>query len=245
MAINPAIPAPGTSATNARETARKTIQEASAKGEPSFRYMLASATLESGMRPGAEAPNSSAAGLYQFTQSTWLSMVRDHGPKHGLGDLAKAVKTAADGSVTVEDADLRGKILALRRDATLSAAMTAEYAKQNSAYLEARLGRPANDVDLYAAHFFGPAGAVRLLRAVAADGGSPAADLLKGAARSNPAMFYEANGKTKSAQTVFASLAQRLHEAGSAVRVAGATGEPHAGNARLIAQLPAAGAGPG
>jgi Transglycosylase SLT domain len=235
MKTPPPIPLPGASATGPRGTSPKTEQAAPAG--PSFRYLLATAKLESGMRPNAVSRNSTAAGLYQFTQSTWLSMIRDHGAKYGLADMAKAVKTSPDGSVTVEDDDLRGQILALRRDPNIAGQMTTEYAKKNAAYIEARLGRPASDVDLYAAHFFGPAGAVRLLRAVAEDGSGPAADLLKGAARANRAMFYEANGTPKSADTVFATLAKRLHDAGNSFRIAEASGQPLESNALLTAQL--------
>jgi hypothetical protein len=224
----------------AAKATRKAIQDAPVKvGEPSFRYLLVTAKLESGMRPGVQSDNSTAAGLYQFTQSTWLSMIRDHGAKYGLADMAKAVKTAPDGSVSVEDDQLRGDILALRREPTVAAQMAAEYAKRNAAYLEARLGRPATDIDLYAAHFFGPAGAVRLLRAVAEDGSVPAADLLKGAARSNRAMFYDANGAPKGADAVYATIAKRFHDASSSIRIAEAEARPFEGNNLLAAQLPA------
>ena len=50
-----------------------------------FSYLLAQARIESSMNPAARAQTSSAAGLYQFTQGTWLAMLDRHGARHGLG----------------------------------------------------------------------------------------------------------------------------------------------------------------
>ncbi len=56
-----------------------------------FRYMLANASLESGLDNAAKASTSSAVGLYQFIEQTWLALFREHGAKYGQGDLATRV----------------------------------------------------------------------------------------------------------------------------------------------------------
>ena len=100
--------------------------------------------VESGGNAAAKNPNSTALGLGQFIGSTWLSMVKKHRP-----DIA-AGKTDSE-------------ILNLRRDAGLSAEMTARYTRENAARLQAN-GIPADPGSLYLAHFMGPGGAVKAMK---------------------------------------------------------------------------------
>ena len=154
-----------------------------------FEFLLAQATHESGLDPEARSRRSSAAGLFQFTASTWLEMVRLHGADHGLGDLATRITKAPDGRVDVADKALRRQILDLRKDPALSAAMAGEYARDNARLLERRLGRPASTSDLYLAHFLGASGAARVIETMEESPRSSARALLPDAARANPEMF--------------------------------------------------------
>jgi hypothetical protein len=97
---------------------------------------------ESGGNPNARAATSSASGLGQFTDSTWLGVVR----KHGL----------ASGG----DADL----LALKSDARLGRAATEAYVSDNAAALR-RAGFEDSAGNIYLAHFLGEGGAKSVLRA--------------------------------------------------------------------------------
>jgi len=188
---------------------RNSLANAANRTGVDFDFLLAKARVESGLRPGAAARSSSAAGLFQFTQSTWLSVIRDHGAKHGLAREAAAVMTDRSGAVDVADPALKREILALRKDPKVSALMAAEYARQNERYLETRLGREAGPADLYAAHLFGPAGAVRFLKALDADPAASAASLLPGAARANKSIFY-AGGRARTVAEIQDWLAGRL-----------------------------------
>src|SRR3546814_19009170 len=113
---------------------------------------MAKAAVESGYRTDVKAPTSSATGLYQFIERTWLGMVEEHGAKYGLEDYAKALES---GSV---DGKARRAILDLRADPKLSALMAAEYARANKAHLERSVGGTLGDTELYLPHFLGPAG---------------------------------------------------------------------------------------
>ena len=88
-------------------------------------------------------PNSSAFGVGQFINSTWLSMVRKYRPE------------LLTGRTTDE-------VLALRRDPVLGREMTARYAEENGQYLKGR-GLETTNRNLYLAHFLGPQGAVNVL----------------------------------------------------------------------------------
>src|SRR4051794_15299467 len=101
------------------------IQKASARTGVDFKYLVAQAGQESSFKADAKASTSSASGLYQFIESTWLTMVRNKGADHGLGEFADKIDAGAGGP-RVADAATRRKILDLRNDPTVSAAMAAE-----------------------------------------------------------------------------------------------------------------------
>ena len=86
------------------------IQQASANTGVDFSFLMAQAAKESGFNPDAKAKTSSASGLYQFVEQTWLSVVRKHGAEYGLGDMASKIKIGEDGKLVVADRALRKEI---------------------------------------------------------------------------------------------------------------------------------------
>ncbi|WP_316176148.1 transglycosylase SLT domain-containing protein, partial [Bradyrhizobium sp. SZCCHNRI1073] len=119
--------------------------------------------VESGGNPNATNPRSSASGLGQFIDSTWLATIRSARP------------------------DLAGKsdseLLALKTDPQLSREMTEAYANQNQAFLT-KNGLPVTPGTTYLAHFAGPEGAMKILQA---DPNASAASILgRKVAEANP-----------------------------------------------------------
>ena len=178
----------------------KGIRQASQSTHADFSYLMAQAAQESGFQSDAKAATSSATGLFQFIDSTWLDMVRQHGAKHGIGQLADKVTCDAGGRPHVADPAVRQSILALRKDPRISAALAGELAQDNKAEVERALGRPAQKTDLYLAHFLGAGGATELLKAIQKNGATPAADILPEAASANRAVFFD--GRTGEPRTV-------------------------------------------
>ncbi|MFN3388267.1 MAG: transglycosylase SLT domain-containing protein [Allosphingosinicella sp.] len=182
------------------------IQLAAARTGVDFGYLLNQAKVESGLNPNAKAKTSSATGLFQFIEQTWLATVKKHGDAHGLGWAAASIRRGANGRFTVADPQLRRQILDLRRQPEAASAMAGEFAADNRAYLEGRLGRPVEGVDLYLAHFLGPAGAARFLKAHDANPDGSAAAMLPAAARANRWVFYGPGGAPRS----FAQIRERF-----------------------------------
>jgi soluble lytic murein transglycosylase-like protein len=55
------------------------IKQAASNTGASFEYLLATAKMESNFNPKAAASTSSARGLYQFIDQTWLGTVKEAG----------------------------------------------------------------------------------------------------------------------------------------------------------------------
>jgi hypothetical protein len=193
-----------------RERVTAAIQLASASTGVQFGYLLNQARLESGLNPDARARTSSATGLFQFIDQTWLGMVRQHGADHGLGWAAAQIRQGPNGRFYVADPETRRQILDLRRQPEAASAMAAEYASDNGRYLENRLGRRMEPVDLYLAHFLGAGGAARFLRAHDASPDAPAAPMLPAAARANRPIFYNRDGSMRSFAEIRARFAGKI-----------------------------------
>ncbi len=190
------------------------IHTASKKTGASFRFLMAQAAKESGFANEAKSRQSSAAGMFQFTRQTWLQMIKEHGVEHGLEQFSGAITKSPSGEYTVSDPAMRKTILDLRRDPAISAVMAAEYAKENETYLQRRLGRKVGDTDLYMAHFLGPAGAAKLLKARDEGGTVDAAELLPKAAKANPSIFYEAKSP-RSVAAVYDKINHAIEKPGA------------------------------
>ncbi len=101
--------------------------------------------VESAGNARAKNPLSSATGLGQFIESTWLRMMRDYRP-----ELHKSMN--------------RAQLLELRFDPALSREMVRNLAREGEAYLRNR-GHPITPGHLYLAHFLGAGGAHKALSA--------------------------------------------------------------------------------
>jgi len=192
------------------------LKRASASTGAGFDFLMKMAVRESSLDPSAKAGTSSAAGLFQFIEQTWLGAVKQYGERHGLADFSADISRDASGRFSVADAARQDEILNLRFDADLSGAMAGELSNANGAYLQSKIGRAATSADLYTAHFLGPAGAVKLLSAAA---NTKAADILPQAARANANVFYD-GARAKTVGEVIGSIAKTMGAAARAHNMA-------------------------
>jgi hypothetical protein len=174
------------------------IAQAAEATSVDFNYLLAQAEVESAMNPYARAATSSATGLYQFIESTWLDTMKRHGARFGLGAVADQIGVSASGSAYVTDPAQREAILALRSDPRVASLMAAGLAEDNRAHLMPILGRQPNHAELYLAHFLGAGGAGRFLSELQADPSQSAPALFARPAAANRGIFYATDGAPRS-----------------------------------------------
>jgi hypothetical protein len=177
-----------------------------------FDYLLQTAIRESSLNPSAKAQTSSATGLFQFLESTWLEVMKSDGPRLGYQKYADAITVEADGDYVIKDKGLRQEVLKLREDPQVAADLAAAFTRNNGAFLHEKFGRMPSPGELYIAHFLGAKGAEKLFTAGLADPDQIAANLFPRQAKANRAIFYE-DGHARTIRQVYRALVAK-HEAG-------------------------------
>lgn len=173
--------------------------------------LMAVADKESSFKTEVQAQTSSATGLFQFIERTWLGVVRDFGPKHGLATDAALVVAGENGRPTVADPAERTRLLELRRDPYLSALMAGEMLKRDAARIALRIGRELTLGEVYLAHFLGPDDAEDFLASVVDKPTTAAAQMLPGPARANKSIFFAAQrGRRKAASLSVAQVHEKF-----------------------------------
>ncbi|CAK0777398.1 Flagellar biosynthesis protein FlgJ [uncultured Gammaproteobacteria bacterium] len=176
------------------------VRAASVETGVDFSYLMEKAAVESSFQTDSKASTSSATGLYQFLDGTWLATMKEHGADHGLGRYADAIQRRPDGRMFVADPELRREILDLRKDAKTSALMAAELTRDNKDYMEEKIGGQIGSTELYMAHFLGAGGASKFIKAMRENPNQVARDLFPDAAASNRGVFYAQGKPTTLAQ---------------------------------------------
>ena len=148
--------------------------------------LIATIAVESGFDPNASPKNpnlpSSAKGLGQHLDDSWLEDLKLHGKKFGIPNGTNQF------------------------DARASALMTASRLKYNGEKLQKMLGRPVTVTDIYLAHLMGLAGATKFLKSPEDAIG---AEVAVSSAKQHPNYFY-AGGKALTVKEVYAKFAEKL-----------------------------------
>lgn len=150
--------------------------------DPSLLMMMCA--VESDFKITATPGTSNAAGLFQFIPKTWRGMLKNYGPKYGIGPETSPM------------------------DPRANALMGAEYVKENYRHLARNLGRTPTENDIYLAHFLGPGGSVQVLK------GNPndiAAKLNPDAAKANQSIFYD-GGRPRTVRELIAKVNDNIRK---------------------------------
>ena len=215
MAVDASSASPAAGIDPLRARVAGAIKQAASTTGTSFEYLLATAKMESNFDPAARASSSSARGLFQFIDQTWLGTVKEAGGQLGYGNYADAITKSSSGTYSVSDPAARRAILKLRDDPAASAAMAAVLSRSNSFKLTGRIGRRPTDSELYMAHFMGVGGAAKLIANAENNPKASGARLFPNAAAANRSIFYERGGRARSISEVYSVLTRRYASAAS------------------------------
>ncbi|MDB5557548.1 MAG: lytic transglycosylase catalytic [Enterovirga sp.] len=191
----------------------ETIVKAALATEVDPIYLMALADKESSFRPQVKASTSSAEGLFQFIERTWLDTVKTFGPKHGLKAEAALVETVDDKPTITDEAE-RTRVLNLRRDPYIAAVMAAEMLRRDASLIGLKIGRELNATEMYLAHFLGLDGAARFIAMKGAKTAKSATAAFPAAAKANASIFFERGKKGRrkglSIPEVYAKIDQMI-----------------------------------
>ncbi|MDC9701615.1 MAG: transglycosylase SLT domain-containing protein [Alphaproteobacteria bacterium] len=179
------------------------FRQASVQTGIGFDFLLRTAERESGLKPDAKSGTSSALGLFQFVEQTWLDVMKEDGLRFGLGNLSSQILQHPSGDFFVDDPVVRRRIMDLRSDPLVSSLMAGALAERNASVLEIKLERNPNPGELYIAHFLGASGCVRLIKTINQSPGISADILFPHAADANFDVFYKKDGQARSAEQVY------------------------------------------
>src|SRR6476660_422609 len=189
------------------------IKQAANTTGTNFEYLLATAKMESNFNPTAAASTSSARGLFQFIDQTWLGTVKEAGAQLGYGAYADAISKSASGTYSVSNPAARNAVMNLRDDPAANSAMAGVLTQSNSFKLTGKIGLRPTDGELYMAHFMGVGGAAKLITNAEDNPQASGARLFPNAAAANRSIFYDRFGGARSVSEVYSVLTQRYASA--------------------------------
>src|SRR2546429_5739767 len=145
------------------------IRDAARVTGAGFEYLLNTALRESNLNPNARAKTSSATGLFQFIDQTWLGTMKQSGTALGYGQYADAISKTSSGRYVVSDPAMRNEIFALRKDPTANSVMAGAVAPSHTQERTTPPGGQAPPRRPPISHFFRPSPPRRPLPPAAAN----------------------------------------------------------------------------
>ncbi|MEM1380791.1 MAG: transglycosylase SLT domain-containing protein [Pseudomonadota bacterium] len=181
------------SGVESKQSITTSIRQAAKSAGIDFGLMLGVAQRESSLDASAKAKTSSASGLFQFIDQTWLGAVKQYGAELGLGAYADDIQRGERG-YEVADKARRDEILNLRFNPQVAAKVAGKTLAAAKDRLTHALGREATSSEVYMAHFLGERGAIRMLQS---GDQAIASDINPRAASANQTLFFQ-NGRALS-----------------------------------------------
>ena len=180
-----------------------------------FSFLMQLAEIESTFNTRSQSTSSSAAGLYQFKDDTWLEIVKRHGKKYGLGEYASQVDFFIDGSGNrrpmISDPLTFNHAMNLRHNPRISALMAAEYIKGNIKQLSQSTEHNIGSTEMYLTHFLGLSGAITFLDFLTNNPDKVAEDIFPGPASRNHNIFRYKSRKQRTIAEVYDLLDSKIN----------------------------------
>ncbi len=133
------------------------LYRASLKTGVDFDLLILKASMESDLGRHLEAANSSARGIFQYIDATWLGVMKHYGAQLGYANYANAIEFNNRGHATVKNNNkyLKAEILAMRYDPDISALVKAYQIIDETAQLRQIKGSAVTTTDHYITHMLG------------------------------------------------------------------------------------------
>jgi hypothetical protein len=191
------------------------IRLASKRTGVEFSFLMELAATESSFNPQAKSSTSTAVGLYQFKEDTWLDTIKAYGHKYGLDAIKRRIEYVVDGKGVsqpiISDPDQHAAALDLRLQPRLSALLAGEHVRRNQRQLSSTLDRKPGRTDLYLTHFFGARGAISFLKALAEDPQKIGVDIFPGPAKRNRSIFQNKASKPRTVAEIYKLFARKFN----------------------------------
>lgn len=182
-----------------------------------FSFLMELAAVESSFKPLSRASTTSAAGLYQFKDGTWLEVLRIHGAKYGVGEYADQVEFVVDTDgkrqPVIHDPQVARHVLDLRYNPRMATLLAAELVRNNMRRLSYSLERKPGRTELYLSHFLGTTGAISFLRALDEAPDELAGNIFPGPARRNHNIFHAGESKPRTVAEVYEVFSRKFNTA--------------------------------
>lgn len=191
------------------------IRLASERTGVEFSFLMELAATESSFNPRAKSSTSTAVGLYQFKEDTWLDTIKVYGHKYGLDAIKQRIVYAVDSNgvsqPSINDPAQLAAALDLRLQPRLSALLAGEHVRRNQRQLSSTLDRKPGRTELYLTHFFGASGAISFLKALAEDPQKIAVDIFPGPAKRNRSIFRNKASKPRTVAEIYKLFARKFN----------------------------------
>ena len=192
------------------------IQKASTKTGFKADILGAMAYMESRFDNHAHAHKhiSSATGLFQFTNSSWLYSLMKHGDEIGLSSVSSNIYQTKTGRMALHRPKDEKYIMGLRKNSTISSILTAKVAQENQKMIEEIKGSQATPGDIYLTHVVGPNGMMKIHSALKTHPNISMASVLgEDVVRNNKNLFINENGHTKTVREAYAGVKELMSNA--------------------------------
>jgi hypothetical protein len=194
------------------------LLEVSEKTETDFELLALKAMLESDLGRNTTNPTSTARGVFQYIETTWLSLMARYGERIGHKDYAESIKFDAITKEPYVDRlsrHSRAEILKLRFDTRVSAMIKAYQMKDETPLMEIfKDSKKLSATDHYIAHMMGLGMAKDFYALknqesdkILTHSGNP---LFREAAILNPAFFYDEKGAALTAPQAYQNFTSRI-----------------------------------
>lgn len=164
-------------------------------------YFMIMFGKESSFRTDAKNAKSSATGLGQFIDSTWLKTIKTHAKTLGISDQIAGMSNS--------------ELLELRKNGKVNAAVSGIFTLENAASFRKSMGREPSNEELYLMHFMGTGGGIKFVRNLRhnPEGVAEASSQVLAA---NRTIYFDKGGNRRTNNQVYQVLTRRFGSATSA-----------------------------